>query len=161
MILSIVQRVGTRRFMKSGPRSCRSSPAGRAGSPCLRNSPRFGFLACYAYFGLTLAALKYCVLGFLLLGLIFTDAETFLLPDKMTLTGLGIGIIFSLIVPVNDLASQLLSGTVSLPLSSDVSWRLFSLFDTTAGAIVGASFIYGAGTSICGRGASKAWALAT
>jgi len=103
------------------------------------------FLACYAYFGLTLAALKYCVLGFLLLGLIFTDAETFLLPDKMTLPGLAIGILFSLIVPVNDLASQLLSGAVSLPLSSDVSWRLFSLFDATLGAIVGASFIYGAG----------------
>src|SRR5947208_16841458 len=59
--------------------------------------------------------------------------------------GLAIGIIFSLIVPVNDLASQLLGGVVSLPLSSDVSWRLFSLFDATTGAIVGASFIYGAG----------------
>ncbi len=103
------------------------------------------FLACYAHFGLTLAAFKYCILGFLLLGLIFTDAETFLLPDKMTLTGLAIGIVLSLIVPVNDLASQLLSGAVSLPLSSDVSWRLFSLFDSTVGAIVGASFIYGAG----------------
>jgi leader peptidase (prepilin peptidase)/N-methyltransferase len=103
------------------------------------------FLGCYAYFGLTLETIKYCVLGFLLLGLIFTDAETFLLPDKMTLTGLAIGIIFSLFVPVNDLASQLLSGAVSLPLSSDVSWRLFSLFDAIAGALVGASFIYGAG----------------
>ena len=61
------------------------------------------FLACYAYFGLTLAALKYCILGFLLLGLIFTDAETYLLPDKMTLPGLAIGIVFSLFVPVNDL----------------------------------------------------------
>ena len=103
------------------------------------------FLACYAYFGLTLTALKYCILGFLLLGLIFTDGETYLLPDKMTLPGLAIGIVFSLIVPVNDLASQLLGGVVSLPLSSDVSWRLFSLFDATTGAIVGASFIYGAG----------------
>jgi len=34
------------------------------------------FLACYWHFGLTLATLKYCVFGFLLLGLIFTDAET-------------------------------------------------------------------------------------
>ena len=47
------------------------------------------FLACFGYFGLSLASLKYAVFGFLLLGLIFTDAETFLLPDKMTLTGLG------------------------------------------------------------------------
>jgi leader peptidase (prepilin peptidase)/N-methyltransferase len=43
------------------------------------------FLACYWYFGFTLSTLKYCVFSFLLLGLIFTDAETKLLPDKMTL----------------------------------------------------------------------------
>src|ERR1700683_3167845 len=41
------------------------------------------FLGCYAYGGLTLATLKYCVFGFLLLGLIFTDAETKLLADKL------------------------------------------------------------------------------
>ena len=58
------------------------------------------FLACYWYFGLTLATLKYCVFGFLLLGLIFTDAETKLLPDKMTLPGLALGLVFSLLVPV-------------------------------------------------------------
>ncbi len=104
----------------------------------------FLFLGSYAHFGLTLATVKYCAFGFLLLGLIFTDAETFLLPDKLTLNGLALGIVFSLLVPVNDLASQMLSG-VSLPLSSEVTWRLFSLLDSVVGAIVGASFIYGAG----------------
>jgi leader peptidase (prepilin peptidase)/N-methyltransferase len=103
------------------------------------------FLACYAHFGLGLATLKYCALGFLLLGLIFTDAETRLLPDKMTLPGLALGLLFSLVVPVNDLASQLLPGLFSLPVSSDVSWHLLSLADAVLGAIVGASFIYGAG----------------
>ena len=68
------------------------------------------FLACYAYFGFTLATLKYCVFGFLLLGLIFTDAETQLLPDKLTLPGLVIGLLFSLVVPVNDLLSKMLFG---------------------------------------------------
>ena len=102
------------------------------------------FVGCYAHFGLTLALLKYSVFGFLLLGLIFTDAETFLLPDKLTLTGLGLGIAFSPLVPVNDLASQMLN-RISLPVSFDVTWRLFSLLDSVAGAIVGASFIYGAG----------------
>ena len=58
------------------------------------------FLGCYAYSGLTLATLKYCVFGFLLLGLIFTDAETKLLPDKLTLPGLALGLLFSLLVPV-------------------------------------------------------------
>src|SRR6266516_5714341 len=103
------------------------------------------FLACYWHFGLTLAMLKYCVFGFLLLGLIFTDAETKLLPNKLTLTGLGLGLVFSLLVPVNDLASQLLPGVVPLPMSSDVSWHLLSLLDALLGAAVGASFIYGAG----------------
>ncbi len=103
------------------------------------------FLACYAYFGLTVATLKYCTFGFLLLGLIFTDAETQLLPDKMTLTGVGLGVLFSLLVPVNDLASQLLPGVVSLPVSSDVSWHILSLIDSLLGAAVGASFLYGAG----------------
>ena len=101
------------------------------------------FLACSWRFGMTLATLKFWMLAFLLLGLIFTDAETKLLPDKMTLTGLGLGIVFSLLVPVNDLAAQFLP--VSLPLSSDVSSRLLSLADSLLGAAVGASFIYGAG----------------
>ncbi|MBZ5703976.1 MAG: prepilin peptidase [Acidobacteriia bacterium] len=103
------------------------------------------FLACYAHFGLTLATLKCCTLGFLLLGLIFTDAETHLLPDKMTLPGLVLGLLFSLVVPVNDLASQLLPGLISLPVSSDVSAHLLSLVDALLGTVAGASFVYGAG----------------
>jgi leader peptidase (prepilin peptidase) / N-methyltransferase len=103
------------------------------------------FLACYWYFGFTLSTLKYCVFSFLLLGLIFTDAETKLLPDKMTLPGLAIGVVFSLLVPVNDLASQFLPGMVSLPFSGEISARILSLLDSLLGAAVGASFIYGAG----------------
>jgi len=103
------------------------------------------FLGCYAYFALTLTTLKYCVFGFLLLGLIFTDAETKLLPDKLTLPGLALGVLFSLLVPVHDVASQFLPGIVSLPFSADLAARLFSLLDSLLGAVVGASFIYGAG----------------
>jgi leader peptidase (prepilin peptidase)/N-methyltransferase len=103
------------------------------------------FLLCYMFFGISLEALKYCVFGFLLLGLIFTDAETQLLPDSLTLPGLVLGLIFSLFVPVNDLVSQLLPGAVSLPVSSTLSAPLFSLVDALLGAAVGASFIYGIG----------------
>jgi leader peptidase (prepilin peptidase) / N-methyltransferase len=102
------------------------------------------FLFCYAHFGLTLATLKCCTFGFLLLGLIFTDAETQLLPDKLTLPGLALGLLFSLLIPVNDLVSQLLPGLTPL-VSSSAPWRLLSLLDSVAGAVVGASFIYGAG----------------
>jgi leader peptidase (prepilin peptidase)/N-methyltransferase len=103
------------------------------------------FLACAWHFGLTLAAVKYCTLAFLLLGLIFTDAETKLLPDRLTLTGLGLGIAFSLLVPVNDLASEFLPGVVSLPVDGDLSARMLSLLDSLLGAAVGAAFIYSAG----------------
>ena len=102
------------------------------------------FLSCYVHFGLTLAMLKCMVLGFLLLGLIFTDAETKLLPDALTLPGLALGVAFSLLVPVNDLAAQLMPGLVSLPVSGEVSWRLWSLLDSSLGLAVGASFLYGA-----------------
>jgi leader peptidase (prepilin peptidase) / N-methyltransferase len=103
------------------------------------------FLGCYIYFGSTLATLKYCIFGFLLLGLIFTDAETKLLPDKLTLPGLVLGLLFSLLVPVHDLASQFLPGMVNMPFSADLANRLFSLVDSLLGAVLGASFIYGAG----------------
>ena len=103
------------------------------------------FLGCYAYGGLTVATLKYCVFGFLLLGLIFTDAETKLLPDKLTLPGLVLGVGFSLLVPVRDFASQFLPGMVTLPFRADLAAHLLSLLDSLLGAALGASFIYGAG----------------
>jgi leader peptidase (prepilin peptidase)/N-methyltransferase len=102
------------------------------------------FLGCYLHFGLTLAALKSAVLGYLLLGLVFTDAETKLLPDALTLPGIVLGIVFSCVVPVNDLASRILPGLVSPAWRGEISWRLWSLADSLLGAAVGASFLYGA-----------------
>lgn len=117
-----------------------------------RISPRYAivellsgglFLACYAQFGLTLAALKYCVFAYLLLGLIFTDAETKLLPDKLTLPGLALGVLFSIFLPLDDVVSQMLPvavGPASMP-----SWRVQSVGDALLGAALGAGFIYGSG----------------
>lgn len=103
------------------------------------------FLACYVHLGLTLGALKCAVFAFLLVGLIFSDAETKLLPDKLTLPGISIGLIFSLFVPVNDLLMSFLPTAISLPVSAHAEWRFFSLLDALLGAVVGASFIYGVG----------------
>ena len=102
------------------------------------------FLGCYAHLGFTLATLKCIVFGFLLLGLVFTDAETKLLPDALTLPGLFLGIGFSLLVPVNDLASKIIPALIAPAMRSEISWRLWSLSDSLLGAAVGASFLYGA-----------------
>lgn len=102
------------------------------------------FLACYWQFGLTLAMAKYCVFTFLILGLIFTDAEHKLLPDAMTLPGLVLGLSFSLLVPVDDLLSAVLPAVAPTGAAS-VSWRGLSLAEAMLGATSGASFIYGAG----------------
>ena len=101
------------------------------------------FLACWLTFGPTLWTLKFCVFAFLLLGLIFTDAETKLLPDALTLPGLVLGVLFSLLVPVDGLVTRMLPwlGTTVLA----VPWRVISLGNALLGAAVGASFIYGAG----------------
>ncbi len=103
------------------------------------------FVGCFVHFGWSLETLKCIVLGYLLLGLVFMDAETRLLPDAMTLPGVAIGIIFSLIVPVNDLASRIMPGLVSFPMRNELSWRVWSLTDSLLGAVIGASFLYGAG----------------
>ena len=50
----------------------------------------------FAYFvhhgGVTVPAVKYCVLAAILIGLIFSDLETLLLPDELTLGGVVIGL---------------------------------------------------------------------
>jgi leader peptidase (prepilin peptidase)/N-methyltransferase len=109
------------------------------------------FLGCYAQFGLTPAAAKYCTLSFLLLGLIFTDAEHKLLPDALTLPGLALGLVFSYFVPVRDL----FVGTLlyMLPVAGDRFARAaataqtgwVSVGQSLVGALVGAGFIFGAG----------------
>lgn len=109
------------------------------------------FLACYGQFGFTIAAAKYCALSFLLLGLIFTDAEHQLLPDALTLPGLALGLVLSYFVPLRDL----FLGTLLflLPMGGDRLARAAttaqggwaSVGQSAVGALVGAGFIYGAG----------------
>lgn len=53
------------------------------------------FLLSCLTFGLTLEAVGIAVLCFLLLGLAVMDAEALLLPNAFTLTGIGLGIVFS------------------------------------------------------------------
>ena len=101
------------------------------------------FLGVYLHFGPELVTLKYCVFSFLILGLIFTDAETRLLPDKLTLTGFALGLIFSLFIPVPGLLGRYAPDLFSA--MPDVGWRIVSLGDALIGALIGAGFIWLAG----------------
>lgn len=93
----------------------------------------------------TLLFTKFAVLSFLLLGLIFTDAETQLLPDKMTLPGLLIGLAFSLFVPLRDFVTALFLEFVPLHFPPAHATVWFSLLSSVMGAIVGGGFIWGVG----------------
>jgi len=98
------------------------------------------FLECYVQFGLTILAFKYCVFSFLIVGLIFMDAEWKLLPDGFTLPGLVLGLGFSLLVPLNDVLTQVAPALLG---AGRILWRWLSLADSAFGATIGASFFYG------------------
>jgi len=104
-------------------------------------------------------AIKLSVFSFLMIGLVFTDAETKLLPDLLTKPGIGAGLIFSLLVPLEGPAASL------LPRSTD--WHGVSFLNSLAGAVLGSSFILGIalgyealrGAEGMGRGDVKLMAL--
>ncbi|HEU4415403.1 MAG TPA: prepilin peptidase [Candidatus Angelobacter sp.] len=77
-------------------------------------------------------AVKFCVLSFLLIGLVFTDAETKLLPDLLTKPGIVLGLAFSLLVPMCD-----------FPVPGVENWRVLSLISAAAGAVLGWAIILG------------------
>ncbi|HEY1939608.1 MAG TPA: prepilin peptidase [Candidatus Angelobacter sp.] len=102
---------------------------------------------------------KMCVLSFLLIGLIFTDAETKLLPDLLTKPGIALGLFFSLVVP--------LEGPAHYFLPDIENWRVLSFINSVAGLVLGSAFIWGVallyeavrGVEGMGRGDVKLMAL--
>lgn len=104
-------------------------------------------------------SIRLCVFSFLLIGLIFTDAETKLLPDLLTKPGIVAGLAFSLWAAVE--------GPAGYFLQSVDNWRLLSLLNSIAGAVMGSAFILGIalayealrGVEGMGRGDVKLMAL--
>lgn len=131
-------------------------------------SPRYaavelatGILFVASYFLATTAAeaVKLCALSFIMIGLIFTDAETKLLPDLLTKPGIALGLLFSLLVPVE--------GPARYIFRSVDNWRILSFANSMSGAILGSAFILGIallyealrGVEGMGRGDVKLMAL--
>lgn len=104
-------------------------------------------------------AIKYAVCCFLLVGLIFTDAETKLLPDLLTKPGIVLGLSFSLLVKMPEPPPLLFRSMLN-------GWGL-SLANSAAGAIFGSAFLLGIallyqavrGVEGMGRGDVKLMAL--
>jgi leader peptidase (prepilin peptidase)/N-methyltransferase len=60
------------------------------------------FICAVAQHGLTLEAAKYCVFTAIMIALIFSDLDTRILPDELTIGGCVIGIAFSFFVATPD-----------------------------------------------------------
>jgi leader peptidase (prepilin peptidase)/N-methyltransferase len=96
----------------------------------------------------SLLAIKGCILSFLLLGLTFTDAETHLLPDAMTLPGLAIALLLSVFELVPGPAFLLFplhfQGTAT-HMQPDIQLGLRSLANALIGSSIGSGALYTVG----------------
>ena len=87
--------------------------------------------------GPKLVAVKLCVLCALLVGLTFTDLDSLILPDELTLGGTVIGILFAWFVPVDDIVAR-----VALTIAGfhpNPHWA--SVAESVAGAVLPAAFL--------------------
>ncbi len=97
------------------------------------------FFAVAAYrYGLTLGAVRWATYSALLIGLIASDLEEYLLPDQMTLGGIVAGLFFAVFDPLTPSLSL-----VAMPWNQNV--RLFSVFESLVGAAVPSFLIWSVG----------------
>ncbi len=98
------------------------------------------FVACYASFGLSGPTAKACVLCFLVVGLIFMDAETGLLPAEFTYSGIVLGFVFAWFVPVDSQATSLWLRAYGSSFAA--SGPLLSLLDAALAVLCTAGFFF-------------------
>ena len=98
------------------------------------------FVACYACFGPMWLALKACVFCFLIVGLIFMDAETGLLPHEFTYSGIALGLVLAWVAPTDSSGTAFLAGAIGL--RGILQGAQLSLLDSMAAAVLGAGFFY-------------------
>ena len=98
------------------------------------------FLACLAEFGFGLALLKFSIFAFLLIGLIFMDAETGLLPAEFTYPGIAVGILFACFVPMDSSGTKFLLRLFGI--QANLTQRQLGIIDAIGAALIGAAFFY-------------------
>lgn len=107
--------------------------------PAVELLTAMAFLGCGVVFGFTWYALKFCVFSFLLIGLIFMDAETGLLPREFTYTGIVLGLALAWFAPTDFAGTNLLFRIFGREVAISPA---SSLLDAAIGAVVGAGFFY-------------------
>jgi leader peptidase (prepilin peptidase)/N-methyltransferase len=97
------------------------------------------FLACYEAFGLTAEALKWALFLTIIIVLVFTDLRERVLPDVVNYTGLGLGLVLSLVTkPSDGTALWVANHMFDFPPPTPV----ISLADGLIGAAVGSSLLW-------------------
>ena len=108
--------------------------------PAVELLTALSFVASYLVFGFSWLALKACAFCFLVVGLIFMDAETGLLPREFTYPGIVVGLVFSCVAAFDASGTPFLLRILG---AGDVasSCKLW-LLDSVLGAAFGAAFFY-------------------
>ena len=106
--------------------------------PAVELLTAISFVYFVAVFGLGATAAKYCFFFCLLIGLVFSDLETLLLPDQFTLGGLGIGLVAAFFIRVPDSTFHILSGLAGLQLGE----RFTNAGEALLGAFLPAAAIW-------------------
>jgi len=96
------------------------------------------FFTFVLFLGPSLAALKYCLLAALLVGMIFADLEERILPDEFTLGGVLAGLALSWVIPLADGPTQFLLAIAGAPLKGNA----LSLAESFIGAVVPSGFLW-------------------
>jgi len=94
------------------------------------------FAGLMSYLGLSLLFIKYVVFASLMIALAFIDLDHRLLPDALTFPGMVAGLLFSLVVPVDDGV-----GHFFFRFASGWPW-LASLADAVFGAVIGGGLLW-------------------
>lgn len=103
------------------------------------------FLLCVMAFGFTMQTLKYAVFISGTVVLIFSDLKFRLLPNEITLYGVGAGLLFSLFSPLRDSSLQSLLILLSIyfhRLEFWLPWAGNSLLNSLVGAVFGAGVLF-------------------
>ena len=97
------------------------------------------FWATYAVVGFQLKTVVLLVFFSGIIVLIFIDLHHRILPDVITLRGTVVGLLFSLLAPVEDGTTEFLSGLAGCRINQPI---LLSFFDSLIGALVCGGFLW-------------------